>query len=176
MKATTPAAKRPLWRRKFIVGASVFVALLTGVSVLIVAELPSLAAGGLLHPRRRHVAVAAPANCDNATFAGAGVRLEGWRCRATGARRGTVVYLHGIADNRASAVGAIDTFSRQGFDVVAYDSRGHGESTGDICTYGHFEQRDLRRVLDTVAAGPIVLVGTSLGAAVAIQEAADNPA
>jgi pimeloyl-ACP methyl ester carboxylesterase len=34
---------------------------------------------------------------------------------------------------------------------------------------------DDRRVLDTVGPGPIVLVGTSLGAAVALQEAAHDP-
>jgi pimeloyl-ACP methyl ester carboxylesterase len=56
--------------------------------------------------------------------------------------------------------------------VVAYDSRAHGESAGDVCTYGVLERRDLYRVLDTVRAGPVVLVGTSLGAAVAVQEAA----
>ncbi|HKH46916.1 MAG TPA: alpha/beta fold hydrolase, partial [Thermoanaerobaculia bacterium] len=62
-----------------------------------------------------------------------------------------------------------------GFDVIAYDSRAHGDSGGDTCTYGYFEKKDLRRVLDTVPSGPIVLLGTSLGAAVALQEAADDP-
>jgi hypothetical protein len=98
--------------------------------------------------------------------------LKGWRCDASAGRRGTLVYLHGIADNRASATGVIDRFGKRGFDVVAYDSRAHGESAGDVCTYGFFEKRDLYRVLDTVGPGPIVLVGTSLGAAVALQEAA----
>jgi len=55
---------------------------------------------------------------------------------------------------------------------VAYDSRAHGESEGDVCTYGFFEKQDLHRVLDTVGPGPVVLIGTSLGAAVALQEAA----
>jgi hypothetical protein len=32
--------------------------------------------------------------------------------------------------------------------VIAYDSRAHGESGGDACTYGFFEKEDLRRVLD----------------------------
>src|SRR5438128_11590183 len=65
-------------------------------------------------------------------------------------------------------------FVPRGFDVVAYDSRAHGESDGDICTYGFFEKNDLHRVLDTVDDGPVVLLGTSLGAAVAILEAADD--
>jgi pimeloyl-ACP methyl ester carboxylesterase len=57
-----------------------------------------------------------------------------------------------------------------GCDSVAYDSRAHGESDGDACTYGYFEKDDLRQALDaTAAAEPIVLIGTSLGAAVALQ-------
>ena len=43
-----------------------------------------------------------------------------------------------------------------------------------MCTYGFFEKHDLHRVLDTAGPGPIVLVGTSLGAAVALQEAAGD--
>ena len=69
----------------------------------------------------------------------------------------------------------IERFGKRGFDVVAYDSRAHGDSPGDVCTYGYFEKQDLHRVLDTVARGPIVLLGTSLGAAVALQEAAEDP-
>ena len=92
-----------------------------------------------------------------------------------GDRRGTLIYLHGVADNRASGAGVIERFRKRGFDVVAYDSRAHGESDGDACTYGFYEKQDLRRVLDSVGVGPIVLVGCSLGAAVALQLAADEP-
>ena len=41
--------------------------------------------------------------------------------------------------------------------------------------YGYFEKVDLRRVIDTLNPGPVVLFGTSLGAAVALQEAAGDP-
>jgi pimeloyl-ACP methyl ester carboxylesterase len=44
-----------------------------------------------------------------------------------------------------------------------------------MCTYGYWEKRDLKDVIDEVAPGPIVLVGASLGAAVALQEAPDDP-
>ena len=37
-----------------------------------------------------------------------------------------------------------------------------------------FEKQDLRRVVDTLPPGPVVLIGTSVGAAVALQEAADD--
>ena len=136
---------------------------------------PSIAAGGLLYPERRTVATAIPSACTNKDFEGDGVTLRGWHCTATGKRRGTVVYLHGIADNRGSSAGAVDRFTREGFDVVAYDSRRHGDSGGEVCTYGFLEKRDLRRVVDGLPPGPVVLMGTSLGAAVALQEAAADP-
>jgi pimeloyl-ACP methyl ester carboxylesterase len=155
-------------------------ALAAGLLVVALAALlgigwfPELGAGGLLHPSRRRVVAPAPAGCEDTTFAGDGLSLKGWRCRAPGARRATLVYLHGIADNRTSAAGLVPRFGPRGFDIVAYDSRAHGESDGDICTYGFFEKRDLRRVLDTIDGLPIVLFGASLGAAVALQEAAED--
>ncbi len=57
---------------------------------------------------------------------------------------------------------------------MAYDSRAHGESGGSLCTYGFHEKRDLHAVVDTVRPGPVIFVGTSLGAAVALQEAASD--
>jgi alpha-beta hydrolase superfamily lysophospholipase len=156
-----------------VVLAGAIAVAMTAVAIA-ASQLPSAGAGGLLHPARRPDIGARPPNCQDATFAGEGVELKGWRCGAPAVRRGTLVYLHGVADNRSSAIGVIDRFTRQGFDAVAYDSRAHGESTGDACTYGFFEKRDLHRVLDTIDAGPVVLVGTSLGAAVALQEAAGD--
>jgi len=153
-----------------IIGAVIVIAL-----GIVFTQLPAAGAGGLLHPYRRHLIEALPPTCREAAFAGDDVTLQGWQCRASPAPRGTVVYLHGVADNRVGGTGVIDRFGRRGFDVVAYDSRAHGESGGDLCTYGFFEKRDLHRVLDSLAPGPIVLIGTSLGAAVALQEAAQDP-
>jgi uncharacterized protein len=150
-------------------------ALLVAVGVVGAGQLAAAGAGGLLHPGRRPVGVPPPAGCQEATFAGDSVTLKGWRCTASIPRRGTVVYLHGVADNRTSGAGIIERFRARGFDVVAYDSRAHGESDGEACTYGFFEKGDLHRVLDTVGSGPIVLIGTSLGAAVALQETARDP-
>jgi pimeloyl-ACP methyl ester carboxylesterase len=158
--------------RRSLLGSTLVI--LTVAAVVVPSQLPAAGAGGLLYPARHHVGVPAPAMCEDAAFPGDGVHLHGWRCRATGAHRATIVYLHGIADNRTSAAGVIQRFVPRGFDVVAYDSRAHGESGGDICTYGFFEKNDLHRVLDTVDDGPVVLLGTSLGAAVAILEAADD--
>ena len=142
--------------------------------VLLWRQLPALGAGGLLHPGRHVTTLAPPEHCVAGEFAGAGVTLKGWRCHAAAPVRGTIVYLHGIADNRSSATGVIQRFVARGFNVIAYDSRAHGDSQGDACTYGFFEKQDLHRVIDTAGPGPVILIGTSLGAAVALQEAADD--
>ena len=176
-------------RRRWALVSLMVGIVLIAVGAIVQRELPAIGAGGLLHPFRRSAVGRPPHSCDAALFDGVGVQLKGWRCRAAGdppplgsrrdgvggtARRGTLVYLHGIADNRASAGGIIDRFTRREFDVIAYDSRAHGESSGAACTYGFYEKQDLRRVVDTIESGPVVLMGTSLGAAVALQEAADD--
>ena len=110
------------------------VVIATGVVVplaAIAAVSPLPAAGALLHPTRRTVAMPAPPACEAALFSGEGVLLNGWRCHASAPRRGTLVYLHGIADNHTSAAGTIDRFAATGLDVIAYDSRAHGGSTGE---------------------------------------------
>jgi alpha-beta hydrolase superfamily lysophospholipase len=135
---------------------------------------PSWGANAMLYPSRRAVTQQPRQPFTTVDLEGAGVRLKGWWFHGTGAR-GTVVYLHGVGDNRGSSVGIADHFLARGFDVVAYDSRAHGESGGAACTYGFYEKEDLRRVLDRVTAQPIVLMGVSMGAAVALQEAAEDP-
>jgi len=135
---------------------------------------PSWGANALLHPQRRPMTRVPDQVFEAVEFDGAGVKLKGWWFHA-GGKRGTIVVLHGVADNRGASVGIARRFTARGFDVVAYDSRAHGESGGDACTYGFYEKEDLRRVLDRVGARPIVLFGFSMGAAIALQEAAIDP-
>lgn len=100
--------------------ASLVLVLLVGVRVA-TSQLPMLGAGGLLHPGRRQMAEPPPETCQETTFSGVGLDLRGWSCRTSATRRGTLVYLHGIADSRISGTGAIRRFGNRGFDVVAYD-------------------------------------------------------
>jgi alpha-beta hydrolase superfamily lysophospholipase len=135
---------------------------------------PSWGANALLHPQRRPMTRQPDRPFEAMEFEGHGVKLKGWWFHAP-EKRGTIVVLHGVADNRGSSVGLADHFLARGYDVVAYDSRAHGESGGDTCTYGFYEKEDLRRVLDGISTRPIVLMGFSMGAAVALQAAADDP-
>jgi pimeloyl-ACP methyl ester carboxylesterase len=154
-----------------LVGAVIAAALIAAALIMA----PSIAAGGLLYPARHALRAAIPPGCENRDFQGDDVTLRGWQCGSIGKRRGTIIFLHGVADNRGSSVGVVQRFTPRGFDVVAYDSRRHGQSPGEVCTYGFVEKRDLRRVIDGLSTGAVVLIGTSLGAAVALQEAASDP-
>jgi alpha-beta hydrolase superfamily lysophospholipase len=136
---------------------------------------PSWGAGALLHPGKTLAAERSSRPHETLWFNGSGVRLKGWWFKTAEPRRGTIVYLHGVADNRGSSSSIAEHFVPRGFDVVAYDSRAHGESEGDACTYGYYERVDLSRVLNEISSpGPILLLGTSLGAAVALQTAAQD--
>jgi hypothetical protein len=134
------------WRYAVVVsGGAAIAACAVGVI-----ELPSIGAQALLHPARHPVTSGTPAGCITRTLAVADAALTGWICEARAQPRGTLVYLHGVADNRQGGLGIIQRFVPLGFTVVAYDSRAHGDSTGDACTYGYFERDDLYRILDTV--------------------------
>jgi hypothetical protein len=149
--------------------------IVTLLVIVVVTNAPAIAAGALLHPYRWKTNVAAPAGCVDATFEGAGgVQLRGWQCRPPTAAKGTLVYLHGVADNRGSGAGVVRRFLDRGLEVIAYDSRAHGDSDGDVCTYGYYEKDDLRRVITTLKRDRVVLLGHSLGGAVALQTAAED--
>jgi pimeloyl-ACP methyl ester carboxylesterase len=132
-------------------------------------------ANAILHPSRRPVAARPDLAFEELSFANGEVTLKGWIFRATAPRRGWIVYLHGIADNRQSAIGFARRFVPQGYDVLAYDGRAHGESTGTAVTYGVLEKRDLLSALDAAHVDRAVLFGCSLGASVALQAAPLDP-
>lgn len=161
--------------KRFRIRLAVF-GLVTSIFLGVAAsQLPRIGAMALLHPYRRQAPAAIPSGVEELTLAGEGLDLKVWRVKSLGSRRGTLIFLHGVADHRRSGVGVMERFQRRGFDVIAYDSRAHGQSGGDACSYGYFEKQDLRRVIDQLDPGPVVLFGSSLGAAVALQETANDP-
>jgi uncharacterized protein len=163
--------------RKPIIVAIAILIVLAGVTTAIAwTQLPMIGAGMLLYPSRRVSVRATPGGCVDRIFEGVNAKLAGWVCGADApSDKPTIVYLHGIGDNRDSSTGVIDRFLGRGFNVISYDSRGHGRSEGDRCTYGFFEKQDLRRVLDQASVSRAIVIGHSLGAAVALQAAAIEP-
>lgn len=109
------------------------------------------------------------------------VELRGWRIPADNPL-GTVVVVHGLDSNRASAgVGFLDIargLVDAGFAVLMFDLRGHGESGEGQLSGGYFEQQDVLGAVDLLAADgerSIGLLGVSLGAAVSLLAAEREP-
>ena len=87
----------------------------------------------------------------------------------------TFVMAHGITGHRAKTGVRLTTdwLARHG-RVVWFDQRGHGESTG-ACTMSYREPMDLDAAVAwarTLSDAPVVTIGFSLGAAVAVRHAA----
>jgi pimeloyl-ACP methyl ester carboxylesterase len=149
---------------------------LVALLLLAAPSAPSLRLGIEVRPRHKTTAVAPALPHADLALYGDGIAIAGWRFPAQGRALGiTVVFLHGIGDNRASSLELAERLVPRGFDVVAFDGRAHGESTGDTCTYGFREKRDLSLVLDQLGASRVLLVGCSLGAEIALQAAAEDP-
>jgi pimeloyl-ACP methyl ester carboxylesterase len=84
-----------------------------------------------------------------------------------------VVLLHaGVADRRMWR-GQVAALAREGFRAHAYDRRGFGDTLHADEPWSHL--RDLVAVLDDVARAPAILVGCSLGGALAIDAALAHP-
>jgi len=132
-------------------------------------------AGAILHPWRRPLTRLPERPVQSVAFTSGTAHLEGWLFRAEPPRRGLVVFLHGISDNRQSGLGVSRRLVPAGFDVLLLDGRAHGRSTGEACTYGYREREDVSRALDAIEAERAILIGHSLGAAIALQAAAVDP-
>jgi pimeloyl-ACP methyl ester carboxylesterase len=107
-----------------------------------------------------------------------GVKLKGWWVPAADAR-GTVVLVHGLNRSRIEMVRKVPFLHEAGWNALLFDLRHHGESGGDVSSFGHFEAGDVEsaaRLARSRSAGPVVLWGVSLGGAAVMLAAADDPA
>jgi pimeloyl-ACP methyl ester carboxylesterase len=96
-----------------------------------------------------------------------GVELATRIWPASDGGRAIVVLAHGLTANKDEprVVSLASELHGQGFDVIAYDSRGHGQSGGQ-CTLGDLERHDVAAVVEWARNRNrrVVLVGASMGA------------
>lgn len=101
-----------------------------------------------------------------------GLKLRGWYF-PNGDSEATMLMVHGQSANREQMVPFVQLFLKHGFNVLAPDLRGHGESEGHEITYGLKEPRDIQLWVDWLEQSHdprfIFGLGESLGAAILLQ-------
>ena len=116
---------------------------------------------------------------DFSVRASDGVELRGWKIRPASPNGDWILLFHGVSDNRTGVLGAAEILLRHGYSVVMVDSRAHGESGGDMATFGWKERYDTVAITNTLFSQENVrrlgALGVSMGAAIALQSAAVEP-
>jgi uncharacterized protein len=108
-----------------------------------------------------------------------GERLHGWWVAAQSRSIGHVLLCHGNAGNVGDRVLHARFLTEKGLDVLLFDYRGYGRSTGRPGEEGTY--RDARAAREALLRQPdvdpaaILYVGESLGGAVALELALDHP-
>ena len=129
----------------------------------------------LIDPRQRGIETR-----DVYFESGDGVRLHAWFLPAqTETPQGTIVFLHGNAENISTHIGSVYWLPERGYNVFLFDYRGYGRSEGEPTLDGL--QMDFRAALDKVFSmdavntGRVAVLGQSMGAVTAITGLADSP-
>src|SRR5918997_274994 len=108
-----------------------------------------------------------------------GTRLHGWWVPARAPVIGHVLLCHGNAGNVGDRISHLGLLCAAGFDVLAFDYRGYGRSSGRPCERGtSLDARAARAALlsrEEVDERRVFYLGESLGAAVALALAVEHP-
>jgi alpha-beta hydrolase superfamily lysophospholipase len=103
------------------------------------------------------------------TADGLALHRQDWPCTDA---RGTVLLVHGLGEHIGRYTHVAAALNAAGWRVVGYDQRGHGRSEGPrgVIAAAHSLLADLAGAVDSVRGehtGPLVLLGHSMGGAVA---------
>jgi alpha-beta hydrolase superfamily lysophospholipase len=108
------------------------------------------------------------------TADGLGLRLRHWPLAGA---RGTVLIVHGLGEHGGRYAHVAAALNAAGWAVGGHDHRGHGDSGGPrgVLAADDSLLQDLALVIDAMrGAGPLVLLGDSMGGAVAARFVAEG--
>ncbi len=88
------------------------------------------------------------------------------------------ILVHGFGSSHYEMKDYASIFEKRGYDILAIDNRGHGESEGYILTMGENEREDLllwiNKMLELKPKLKIVLFGVSMGGTIVTLAAGEN--
>ena len=113
------------------------------------------------------------------SFAAAdGLRISGWWLPRPESNR-VVIGCHGHRGSKDELLGIGSGLWRAGMNVLIFDFRGRGASDDSVCSLAYHEVADLRGAVqyasDRLPGAGIGVIGYSMGAAVSLLAAADEP-
>jgi uncharacterized protein len=152
---------------------------LLAVEVIVIPVTVGAYATSVPHAPVRAAGSIAVAGAQDVTFAARdGTRLAGWY--VPGTNGAAVILMHGSSSTRAATLPHLRMLVRAGYGVLAFDARGHGESTGQANALGWRGDDDIagavRYLRDRAGVDPgrIAALGLSMGAEEALRAAADG--
>jgi len=155
---------------------------------IIVGAISGYVGWDLMHPARQKIDTTpdvAGLQYETVNFASRtdALNLQGWLIKVP-ANKQTILFAHGYGKNRLQndvpLLPVVKVLVNHGYNVVMFDFRNCGASDGNLTSLGQYEVRDLLGAVDFVReradlSQKITLFGFSMGAAVAIMAAAEEP-
>jgi fermentation-respiration switch protein FrsA (DUF1100 family) len=108
-----------------------------------------------------------------------GLTLHGWFLRTHAKAQGSILVLHGNAENLSTHVNSVLWLVDKGFNIFIFDYQGYGRSQGEPTIAG--VHRDAEAALEALMAMPhvdkeqIIVLGQSIGGAIAVYTVANSP-
>jgi alpha-beta hydrolase superfamily lysophospholipase len=106
------------------------------------------------------------------------IHLSAWFVFSSQPNQAAVVLVHGHGSNRAALLPTAEILARHGYGLLMIDLRAHGQSKGDVVTYGYHEWQDVVAAMEylknrsDIHPDRIGLLGQSMGGSVIIRAAA----
>jgi hypothetical protein len=102
-----------------------------------------------------------------------GIVLRGWFVKPQIANGSSAILLHGVSDNRLGMARYGELLLKNGYSVLLPDARDHGESDGQLASYGVREAEDVHEwvtwINKTHSPNCVYGLGESMGAAILLQ-------
>ena len=107
-----------------------------------------------------------------------GMALHGWLLPAEGDAKGSILFLHGNAENISTHIGSVFWLPSEGYNVFLFDYRGYGKSSGAAELHGIIRDAEaaiaqLTQLPETQGT-PLIVYGQSIGAAIASHAVAHS--